>query len=83
MEESSGEHLPLQRQTPGDDGHVLRQTHGQQHLRSEDPRVAHLHPLLQPCVDETEPKVKNRSTTTTTSSLTVKQINRRLVLPCL
>lgn len=39
--------VPFQGQTPGDDWHPLRQTHGQQHFRPEDPRITHLHPLLQ------------------------------------
>ncbi|KAJ8577492.1 hypothetical protein ON010_g1712 [Phytophthora cinnamomi] len=37
----------LQRQTPGDDTHVLRQAHGAQHLRTEHTRVTDLSPLLQ------------------------------------
>lgn len=41
---------PFQRESPGDNRHVLRETHGKQHLWPENPRVPHFHPLLQPCV---------------------------------
>lgn len=38
---------PFQRQSPGNYWHILRKTHGQQHLWSEDSRVSHFHPFLQ------------------------------------
>ena len=37
----------FQRQSPGNDAHVLRQTHGRQHLRLEHARVSNLRPLLE------------------------------------
>ena len=39
--------LPLEGETPGDDGDIWRQAHRQQHFGAEDARVAHLDPLLQ------------------------------------
>lgn len=35
----------LEGQPPRDDGDILGQAHGPEHLRAEHPRVAHLHPL--------------------------------------
>lgn len=43
------QHSPLQGEAPGDDRHILREPHGQQHLGAEDPRVPHFYPLLQAC----------------------------------
>lgn len=42
-------HSPLQGEAPGYDGHILRESHGQQHFGAEEPRVPDLHPLLQAC----------------------------------
>ena len=44
---------PFQRQPPGNDGDVFRQTHGKQHLRPEHSTVTHLYPLLQSCTHTT------------------------------
>lgn len=39
-------HLPLQGETPSNNRHILREPHGQEHLRAENPRVANFYPLL-------------------------------------
>ena len=38
---------PLQRQAPGEDAHIWRQAHGQEHLGAEDSRVADFCPLFE------------------------------------